>query len=98
MRQAAAATEYVEIPITVDEDPTADQVFIAIADPWLATPDLEFHPADWKAGAANPYIARLLVGPDGALELTAGTWYAVSWKATDSPEEPHRSAGVLYAF
>lgn len=102
MRQAAAATEYIEVPVTVDTDPTGDTVDIAIVDRWAPIPppdDTAWHAAEWKTLAANPYIARLLVGPDGgALELEAGITYSAVLRVTDNPEIPIRRVGPITAI
>lgn len=57
---------------------------------------------DWKTGSwdtdttTNPdtYHARCLVGPAGAVTLTAGT-YAVYVKVTATPEIPVLRAGLM---
>jgi hypothetical protein len=102
MRQAAAATEFVAVPVDVSEDPTAVPVHIAIVDLYAPIPDRtseDWLEAEWDQDEANPYSARLLVGPDnGALELTAGSRYTVAIKIGDNPEEPIRKAGILYAY
>lgn len=97
MRQALVATEYVEIPITVDADPTGDDVYIAFVDKWKSPELDDFITAEWKPGAVNPYVARILVGPDGNAELDAG-WSAVYWRAGDDPESPARPAGLIFGY
>ena len=103
MRQAAAATEFVGVPIDVSADPTDLATEIAVVDVYAPTPEVgddAWHTADWKEGAADPYVIQLLVGPGdgGQLELTAGRWYSVCARIVDLPEEPIRRVGPLIAF
>ena len=99
MRLALDATEFVEVPIVVAEDPTGDAVELAIVDVWAAPTDVDFVAGSWDpATTSSPYTARVLVGPDGDVELEARGWHAVHWRVTDNPEVPVRSAGLLFAW
>jgi hypothetical protein len=99
MRLALAATEFVEVPIVVAEDPTGSAVELAIVDVWAAPTDADWVAGDWDpASTSSPYTARVLVGPDGDLELEARGWRAVYWRVLDDPEVPVRSAGLVFAW
>jgi hypothetical protein len=94
--------EYVAVPIThftangVAANPTSDSVYLAFklrgarpaAGDWIA--------AAWETDAGPPvqYLAKVLVGPGGAVQLSPGT-YTVWAKVTDNPEVPILSGGTL---
>lgn len=92
---------YVLAQVKADDgtvDPTGDTVQMAFLD----EPPEDAAPAsgDWKTASwttlANParYKAKCLVGPTGAITLTAGTWWV--WvKVTDSPETPALYSGRI---
>ena len=92
------STEYLRYVITttvggVHYNPTSDHVQFAFPAQGQA-------PATWVDGswetltAPTEYVARCLIGPSGAVTLTAGTW-DVWIKITDSPEIPVRYADTI---
>lgn len=89
----ASSTEYLHVPVTlptgVDTGDTPAR--IAVVSHRTNPADSEWHTADWVDGAA-----RILVGPDSDLTLTAGTVYQV-WINLDPPgaEDIVRRAGIL---
>lgn len=97
------STEYVIVPVQATKagapyDPTSDVVQFAFA----PTPNYSPQTSDWQTGSWDtasssilyPYNAKCLVGPNGTVTLTQGT-YVVYVKITDSPETPVIAAGQL---
>jgi hypothetical protein len=87
--------EYVPMVITarlngIVTDPTGFPVEIAFTADGDTTAPTSFTAATWDvdtSGATPLYIAKVLVGPGGALQLAVGVWN--SWaKVTASPEIP----------
>jgi hypothetical protein len=98
---SAASLQYVRVPVAAKVagavvDPTADVVTMAfMAGGTPTTGDLKT--ASWETDPTTSpptYSARCLVGPGGAVTLTAGLW-SVWVKITDSPEIPLLHAGSL---
>lgn len=82
--------EYVRV--TVSEggvDITGDDVQLAFVVEGTAPVELDWEDADWEVGGP-PYVASILVGPGGVLELTEGK-YEVWVRVTDNPEIPVRA-------
>jgi len=101
IRQSTLSLQYVTAQITVQAgNPTADTVQFA-----FTTAGADPQPSDWKTGSwatvtglpTGVYVAQCLVGPSGAVQLTAGT-YQVWVKITDSPEIPVLQAGTLQIY
>lgn len=91
----ASSTEYIHVPVTapagVDITGTLPQLAIL-----PVTNRNNPQPADWHVGEwADGSEARLLVGPDGALALTAGDHRV--WVSFDPPgsENVVRMSGYL---
>lgn len=81
-------------------NPTADTVqmaFISSPRETAAPTAGDWKTASWETNTApepDQYTAVCLVGPGGAITLTAGTYYV--WvKISDSPEVPVAYAGVV---
>lgn len=93
------STIYVKVPIsgTLDGaaiDVTQDSVYLAIVSRGTDAPAAgDWYAGDWETNGATT-SARLLVGPEGDLDLPAGR-YDVWTKVIDSPEIPVDKAGVL---
>ncbi|MER5584101.1 hypothetical protein ABT090_21015 [Streptomyces asoensis] len=91
----ASTTEFVHVPVSAPAgvDLTGVPVRIAIVAHGANPADDEWQDAEWADGAA-----RLLVGPDGGLELTIGTYRV--WVAVDPPgaENITRLSGPLKIF
>ena len=88
----ASSTEYLHIPVTAPAgvDLTGAPVNIAVVAHADNPGDTEWKPAEWADGEA-----RLLIGPDGVLAFTRGTYRV--WIAIDPPgaENITRQAGDL---
>ncbi|MFE1321610.1 hypothetical protein [Kitasatospora phosalacinea] len=68
------STEYLQIPITADADPTGYPVRIAVVPDDDRPADGDWHNATWSTISGTHY-AQLLVGPDGgAITLGPGRW------------------------
>lgn len=85
----ATETRYIRFPVTAAADPLTDDIeaaFVAAADEpsggdWQ---DAEWEPGQtWAAGSA--VWARILVGPNGGVELDPGS-YMLRARITDDPE------------
>lgn len=103
MRQPAAATEFLHIPIDTDTDPTALDVKVAVVDHWASTPPVGsplYIPAEWGEETSSPFDAKVLIGPDASpasVELEAPNWYAACVLIGDDPETPIRRVGPIIA-
>ena len=93
------STSLEEVPVVVTPpvgmNPTGDTVQMAfLAVPPPAQPGSgDWKTASWQSLVA-PYIILCLVGPGGAITLTAGQWY--TWvKISASPEIVVKYAGIL---
>lgn len=98
---AAGSLQYVLVPVVyrtsgVVTSPTGYTVTMAFTT-GEAPESGDFKTASWETDATtNPdtYLARCLVGPAGAVTLTAGQ-YTVWVKVAASPETPVLKAGLL---
>lgn len=99
-RISSASTEYVRFPVFADTagalaNPSGDVVKVAL----LASPTSQPQTGDWHAGTWDQnviggYVAQVLVGPAGAVNPGAGTYYA--WiQLTDGSEVVVRQVGQL---
>jgi hypothetical protein len=92
------STSLEDVPILVEAppgvDPTLDTVQVAFT-PTAVSPSAGFVTGSWAAGK-SPFLALCPVGPGGATQLSAATYY-VWWKklAGFSPESPVKLAGQL---
>lgn len=100
LTQSSLSLEYIRVPVSVKEsgapiDPTSDSV--ALAFPVEGEQPSLWNPGTWETDATTiptTYLARVLVGPNGDIELTSGL-YDVWVRITDNPEVPARKAGNL---
>ncbi len=98
---SALSLEYIRVPVmaTVNgqaANPTTDVVKMAFLQGLSTQPSVgDWKTASWDTGnGTGQYFAQCLVGPAGAVTLTAGTWYV--WiQISDNPEIPVRQVGVL---
>ena len=105
LRLSALDKKYVLVPVSIkadgeDFDPTADVVRMAFLSDMTASPgDSDWKTASWEdgGGTVNVYYARCLVGPSGAVTLTAND-YAVWVKITDNPEIVVQKVDTLTIF
>lgn len=51
-----------------------ETVEFAFTAPGVEPTDEDWHTAEWEAPAVTGCTARLLIGPDGGLDLGEGTW------------------------
>lgn len=88
----ASSIEYVHIPVTLPAgvDTGSTLVRIAVVAHRADPADSEWHDAEWSGSDA-----RILVGPDSGLALTAGDYRV--WINLDPPgvENVVRKAGIL---
>lgn len=99
---STASLDYVKVPITATEagvavDPTALPVTMAFLSTATAPVSGDFKTASWETVTStdpDTYWARCLVGPGGAVTLTAGL-YRVYAKVASSPETPVIVCGLL---
>lgn len=101
----AQSLEFMLVPVAgsvagVTLDPTTDPVgFAFLPEGSPVTVSTTFITGDWETDAtssASPiYYARLLVGPTGDYQPTAGTSVDTYVKVTDSPEAPIEKAGTV---
>lgn len=102
LTQSAASLEYVRVPVAarsagVAVDPTGDTVVMAFLAGAGAPESGDWKTASWDTDSSTyppTYRAQCLVGPAGAVTLTAGV-YSVWVKVTDSPEVPVLRAGQI---
>lgn len=105
VRIPVISTEYVRVQVTATKNgqtynPTGDTVYFQYttvnSEPSAAAPG-----ASWTAGAwetvGSTYIALGLVGSNGGVSLSVGT-YAIWVQVGDSPEQPARNAGSLQVY
>lgn len=100
LTQSSLSLEYIRVPVSVKEsgspiDPTSDSV--ALSFPTEGSAPTLWNPGTWETDATTTpttYLARVLVGPNGDIELTAGL-YDVWVRITDNPEVPARKSGNL---
>lgn len=99
-RISSASTEYLRFPVFADTagalaNPTADTVKIALLASASALPQTsDWKSASWDQNAIGGYAAQILVGPTGAVNPGAGTYYA--WiQLADGSELVVRQAGQL---
>jgi hypothetical protein len=99
-RISSASKEYVRFPVFADTggalaNPTADTVQIALIASASALPQVsDWHAGTWDTNVIGGYVAQILVGPGGAINPGAGTYYA--WmQLTDGSEIVVRQVGQL---
>lgn len=106
--QSHLSTEYVRIPVKVLEngeeiDPTDIPIRMSFtAAPYTSPVEADWQAAEWETnldgevldGVRYRYFARVLVGPDGGLELVPGK-YRPWLDADDSPERVVRITSLL---
>ena len=106
----AQSTQYIEVPITNDQcvNPTSDVVQFAFLGPYSnvsqsneAVPNnsTTYYTGIWPSTSPvnnmpNTYNAAILVGPNGVVTLSTGT-YLVIVRVTDSPEVPVLFSGSM---
>lgn len=84
---SSLSKEYIKAPVTADVDPTDSAVAFAFTDIGAEPADDDWTAGEWVDGETSPYIARILVGPGGDIELDDGRYWC--WlRITDSPEIP----------
>lgn len=90
----ASSTEYMHVQVSVtppiDLDGTPPK-FAFLPQSIRTNPT----PGDWVEGEWEEGVARVLIGPDGDIELTQGVWQV--WIDIDPPNDEHviRTAGTL---
>ena len=99
-RISSASKEYVRFPVFADTagalvNPTGDVVQVALLSSASAPPQVtDWHAASWDQNVIGGYAAQILVGPGGAVNPGAGTYYA--WiQLTDGSEIVVRQVGQL---
>ena len=104
--RSAQSLEYIRVQVsTTDEDglavdPTSDPVSLAFVPVGTSVDeDTTFVGGTWEVNDSDPsnriYYARVLVGPSGAYEPTAGNVMNVWVSVTDNPEAPIIRAGAV---
>ena len=97
------STEYVLVPISatkegVSYNPTGDEVEMAFMPNANQQPgNDDWQEASWDTDTSNiiyPYNVKCLVGPEGTITLTTGT-YVIYVKIFDNPEIPVLVVGQL---
>lgn len=92
------STEYLRVSVTARDDqgymdPSDYPVAVAFTRSVEPQPDATWHPATWVVQGSTSY-ARILVGPEGGVDLDPSDW--VVWvKVTTTLEEPVLRAGWL---
>jgi hypothetical protein len=102
LTRSALTLEYVLVPVSATAlgapvNVTRDTVKMAFPATGVAPQSGDWKAADWETEPSYPktYLARCLVGPGGAVTLTAATTYDVWVKVSDSPEVPARLVDTL---
>lgn len=98
---SAQSTVYVKVPVTATVngaavDPTTDTVALAFPVSGVTPASDDWHTGSWETSGTTHY-ARLLVGPNGALNLAAGS-FDVWVKVTDNPEQPVNQVDTLTIY
>lgn len=96
MRQSSLETQYVEVEVDFDVDPTEDVVRMAfiVWEGFRVDPEeVDWFAAEWNP-SKPPYKVQVLVGPEEEAALDKG-FYAVWIDVQDNPENPKRSVGWL---
>lgn len=95
-RASVTSLEFYRVTITPspDDDPTGLPVRFAF--PVSGGPPVTWYAAQWEAGGP-PYVARLLIGPDGTAELAVGA-YDVYVEVEEDPETVRFLADRLVVF
>lgn len=100
----AQSCNYVQVPVTNTEgiNPTGDVVQFAFLGPYgnvgqaisaVPTSSTVYYTGAWQS-VSSPYVAEILVGPGGTVQLGTGS-YLVVIKITDSPEIPVLFSGPM---
>jgi hypothetical protein len=103
LRISTQSKVYVKVPIKavkagVAFDPRSDAVSLTFSKSEALTGLETWYVGTWEASTtAGKYLGRVVVGPAGAVQLTAGTWYVFS-KITDNPEAPVLEHGPIEIF
>ncbi|MCC6629955.1 MAG: hypothetical protein IT340_21470 [Chloroflexi bacterium] len=105
MRISALSLEYVRVKVAATEDGAAVDLSASTVVMAFVAEGAAPVSGDWKSGSwetdptttPDTYYARCLVGPGGAVTLTAGV-YDVWVEVTDSPETPVLRAGNVEVF
>lgn len=99
-RISSASKEYVRFPVFADTagglaNPTSDTVQVALLASPTSLPQVsDWHAGSWDQNVIGGYVAQILVGPGGAVNPGAGTYYA--WvQLTDGSEVVVRQVGQL---
>lgn len=99
MHLSHLSLEYVKVPVAVTiagvvHDPHLDVVKMAFPARGVSPVSGDWKTASWEVDGAGGWQAICLVGPAGAITLTAGS-YDVWIQIIDSPEIPERKVGIL---
>lgn len=78
-------------------DPTGDTVEMAFVGERVEPASGDWQTASWETSGST-YYAKCLVGPGGAVSLTAGTVYAVWVRVTDNPETVVARVGYVKSY
>lgn len=96
MKLAASSTEYLSVPVSGDPDDDLItlpvEVAVISADTEPAEPNWHF--ATWD----DDGNARILIGPEGVIELDARLTYTVWVRVTAYPERPVIRAGQISTY
>lgn len=92
------STEYLYAPVSAREhglpyDPTGSNVELAIVDVGAQPADNQWATGDWET-AGPLYLARILIGPNGAITPTVG-FHDLWVRITAAPELPVLRSGTL---
>lgn len=91
-RISVLSTEYVSVPFTANVDPESlSGVELAFVEGTAGDPE------DWLDATVEDGAAKILVGPEGDIELTVGLW-SVWTRITDVPEVPVEKSGILRVY
>lgn len=100
---SAQSTEYIRMRVYAKEngaivDPTSYPVEMALLTTVDASPEEEdWQTAEWETSGSTFY-ARLLVGPEGDVQLTEGDLYKLWIRITADPEMPVAGLGWVQAY